>query len=306
MFFNILQSLYKSIYQPIHQNFYKPINRIFYKNVNKFNYNSSLEKRMKRIIEKDNGKKCHCYKPRIVSLKSRTLLNFINNINVIKDKVDLLEIINKMLINVSKKLYLRFYPTMIYTFHNEINLVFFYDENGESMYDGNFNKILTSIVSYTSILFVKELEKNDIFLEFLFDAHLIEFDKDYETLNFLIWRQFECKRNTITLLYKCLHNKNDTNNLSLDDMKYSLPVLSQELFIGNILKKRKILKENENENENDNKEKENENKENENENDNKENVIKKLRKDICVEYFYFHKDFKNVFEEYIKTNVKQV
>jgi hypothetical protein len=306
MLFNILQSLYKSIYQHIPQIFYKPINRIFYKNVNKFNYNSSLEKRMKRIIEKDNGKKCHCYKPRIVSLKSRTLLNFINNINVIKDKVDLLEIINKMLINVSKKLYLRFYPTMIYTFHNEINLVFFYDENGESMYDGNFNKILTSIVSYTSILFVKELEKNDIFLEFLFDAHLIEFDKDYETLNFLIWRQFECKRNTITLLYKCLHNKNDTNNLSLDDMKYSLPVLSQELFIGNILKKRKILKENENENENDNKEKENENKENENENDNKENVIKKLRKDICVEYFYFHKDFKNVFEEYIKTNVKQV
>jgi hypothetical protein len=281
---------------------------------------------MKRIIEKDNGKKCHYYKPRIVSLKSRTLLNFINNINVIKDKVDLLEIINKMLINVSKKLYLRFYPTMIYTFHNEINLVFFYDENGESMYDGNFNKILTSIVSYTSILFVKELEKNDIFLEFLFDAHLIEFDKDYETLNFLIWRQFECKRNTITLLYKCLHNKNDTNNLGLDDMKYSLPVLSQELFIGNILKKRKILKENKEnkiddnkENEIDNKENEIDNKENEidnkeNEIDNKENeidnkeenVIKKVRKDICVEYFYFHKDFKNVFEEYIKTNVKQV
>jgi hypothetical protein len=69
------------------------------------------------------------------------------------------------------------------------------------------------------------------------------------------------------------------------------------LFIGNILKKRKILKENK-ENEIDNKENENDNKE--------ENVIKKVRKDICVEYFYFHKDFKNVFEEYIKTNVKQM
>lgn len=253
---------------------------------------SSLEKRMKRIIEKDNGKKCHFYKPYIVSIKSRALLDLINKVNKskykssIENKIDLIEKINSILIDVSKKLYLKFDTTIIYTFHNEINLVFFYNENGESIYDGNMNKILTSIISYASILFSKELEKHDIFLDFTFDGHLIEFDIDYEILNFLIWRQFECKRNTITLLYKCLHNKKETNNLSLDDMKYNLPIVPPELFIGNILKKRnfKSLIENTKEN---------------TEND----KIIKNRKKIGIEYFYFHKNFKNNYEEYIKKKV---
>lgn len=277
---------------------YKKLNQT-YKKLNQNYIYSSLEKRMKRIIEKDNGKKCHFYKPYIVSIKSRALLDLINKVNrstyksSIENKIDLIEKINNILINVSKKLYLKFDPTIIYTFHSEINLVFFYNENGESIYDGNMNKILTSIISCASILFSKELEKHDILLDFTFDGHLIEFDIDYEILNFLIWRQFECKRNTITLLYKCLHNKKETNDLSLDDMKYNLPIVPPELFIGNILKKRnfKSLIENPlNENT-----KVNENTEN--------NKIIKNRKKIGVEYFYFHNNFKNNYEEYIKKKV---
>ena len=255
-----------------------------------------LEKRMKEIIKKDNGKTCHSYKPHIVSLKSKILLNLINKVknetpykSAIEDKIDLIEIINKILIDVSKKLYLKFDPTIIYTFHNEINIVFFYKENGECIYDGNMNKILTSIVSYASIVFSKELEKyiDNVNKEIVFDGHLIEFDIDYETLNFLIWRQFVCKRNTISLLYKCLHDKNDTNDMSIDDMKYSLPVISPELFMGNIIKKRNftslIEKSFENENENE--------------------KIKKNRKYIGIEHFYFHVDFKNNFEQYIKKKI---
>jgi hypothetical protein len=267
--------------------------------------NNTLEKRMKEIIKKDNGKTCHPYKPYIVSLKSRTLLNLINKVknetskykSVIEDKIDLIQMINTILINVSKKLYLKFDPTIIYTFHNEINLVFFYKENGECIYDGNMNKILTSIVSCASIVFSKEFEKNRVNdvedLDFIFDGHLIEFDKDYETLNFLIWRQFVCKRNTISLLYKCLYNNKDTNNMSISDMKYSLPIISPEIFIGNIIKKRNFtslienpFKKEEEENENDN-----------------DNVIKKNRKYIGIEYFYFHIDFKTNFEQYIKKKI---
>jgi hypothetical protein len=275
-----------------------------------------LEKRMKEIIKKDNGKTCHPYKPHIVSLKSRTLLNLINKVknetstkykSVIEDKIDLIEMINKILIEVSKKLYLRCDPTVIYTFHNEINIVFFYKENGECIYDGNMNKILTSIVSYASIVFSKELEKNNLsqyINDFIFDGHLIEFDKDYETLNFLIWRQFVCKRNTISLLYKCLHDKKDndiegtftdavdrrqgTNNMSIDDMKYRLPIISSELFMGNIIKKRNFtsLVENPFKNE-----------------ENEHEKIKKNRKYIGIEHFYFHVDFKNNFEQYIKKKI---
>lgn len=259
---------------------------------------NSLETRMKEIIKKDNGKTCHYYKPHIVSLKSRTLLNLINKVNNenIEDKVDFIEIINTILIDVSKKIYLKFDPTIIYTFHNEINIVFFYRENGEFIYDGNMNKILTSIVSYASIMFSKELEKtviDNIYKDdFIFDGHLIEFDKDYETLNFLIWRQFVCKRNTITLLYKCLHNKNDTNNISICDMKSSLPVISPEIFMGNILKKRNFTSliplptqsiDCKVENEYD--------------------KIKKNRKYIGIENFYFNIDFKTNFEQYIKKKI---
>jgi hypothetical protein len=285
--FNIISNIFASVFTSV----FKSVSRNVFIIYDKFNkYNNSLEKRMKFIIEKNNGKKCHYYKPCIVSLKSKSLLTYINNIknkhkykSIIEDKIDLLNIINKVLTNVSKELYLKFDPTMIYTFHNEINLVFFYNENGEFIYDSNINKILTSIVSYASICIKKELEKNDIILDFILDGHFIEFDKDYESLNFLIWRQFECKRNTITLLYRCLHDKDNINNISLDDMKYSLPVISPELFIGNILKKRvfKNLINNPLKTESD-------------------KTILKVRKNIDIEYFYFHKDFTNNFTKYIK------
>jgi hypothetical protein len=267
----------------------------FFTNNNNFNKKdeNSLEKRMKKIIEKDNGKIRHYYKPYIVSLKSKTLLTYINNVkndkendkenDFLKDKIDLLQNINEILINVSKNLYNKFDPTMIYTFHNEINLVFFYNENGESIYDGNINKTLTSIVSYASILISKELNKKNISIDFVFDGHFVEFDIDYEILNFLVWRQFQCKRNTITLLYKCLKNKNDINNLTLDDMKYSLPIVSQEFFTGNIIKKRKC------------------NSLIQHPLNNEIKTVEKVRKNICIEYLYFHKNFPNVFEKYIKT-----
>jgi len=302
--FEMFMNMYKNTLFYIY-NIYNEFNKTFKrlngpcKNLNGPYMYNSLEKRMKRIIEKDNGKTCHYYKPRIVSIKSKALLDLINKVNrstyksSIENKIDFIERINSVLINVSKKLYLKFDPTIIYTFHNEINLVFFYNENGECIYDGNMNKILTSIVSYASILFSKELEQNDIMLDFTFDGHLIEFDVDYETLNFLIWRQFVCKRNTISLLYKCLHNKKETNNLSLDDMKYNLPIVPHELFIGNILKKhnfKTVIKNPVNEITNDNK-------------ITNDNEITKNRKKIGVEYFYFHKNFKNNYEEYIKKKV---
>lgn len=248
---------------------------------------NSLEKRMKKIIEKDNGKIRHYYKPYIVSIKSKRLLAYINNTKYnFEDKINLLHNINEILINVSKKLYNKFDPTMIYTFHNEINLVFFYNENGESIYDGNINKILTSIVSYASILISKELDKKNILIDFLFDGHFVEFDKDYEILNFLVWRQFECKRNTITLLYKCLKNTNDITNLTLDDMKYSLPIVSQELFTGNTLKKHIFKSSMQNPWANDT-----------------VDTVEKIRKNIGIEYLYFHKNFTFVLEKYIKRKI---
>ena len=133
-------------------------------------------------------------------------------------------------------MYNKFDPVMIYAFNNEINLAFFYNDNGEDRYDGNINKILTSIVSYASVLVSKELEKSEIYLDLVFDGHFIEFDIDHEILNYFIWRQFDCKRNTITLLYKSFYNTDDIQDLNLDDMKYTLPNVNDKLLTGNIIK----------------------------------------------------------------------
>ena len=258
---------------------------------------NSLKKRMEAAIIKHNGETRHFFKPYVISLKSKTILKYLkNNTKNTEDfqtKIELLNTLNNVLINACRKMYNKFDPVMIYAFNNEINLAFFYNDKGEDRYDGNINKILTSIVSYASVLVSKELEKSEIYLDLVFDGHFIEFDIDHEILNYFIWRQFDCKRNTITLLYKSFYNTDDIQDLNLDDMKYTLPNVNDKLLTGNIIKKRKykslIL--------NPNKRKQ------QNVDQNVDQFIQKKRNYIGVENFYFHKSFMFNFNNYIKTKV---
>lgn len=268
---------------------------IFFKNNGKCKNENSLELRMKSYINRLNNVNCHYYKPHIISIKSKQLLKYINNITELQDKIVFLNDINNILVNVSKLLFNRFSPHMIYTFHNEINLVFYYNDGGDYLYNGNITKILTSITSCASVYITKELQKRDINIDFLFDGNFVEFDKDFETLNYLIWRQFDCKRNTLTLLYKCLYmdhylnGQTDINNIKLDDMKqeidqqiieYDQLRLYKTLLTGNIIKKRNFYKQ-------------------------MDNYIKTdiFRKIAGVENFYFNDNFKDTLERYIKTKV---
>jgi len=167
--------------------------------------------RMSKYINKNN-KKCHPFKPFVVSLKSRQILSYFNYLTSIDDKLKFIDKFNEIMITVSKKLYTQYDPHMIYTFHDEIHLVFFYNENGNYLYSGDINKIITTLVSYTSIEMTKILTKRSIDLEFVYKGQFIQFDNDYEILNYIIWRQFDCKRNIITLLYKCINLENFLNN----------------------------------------------------------------------------------------------
>jgi hypothetical protein len=116
-----------------------------------------------------------------------------------------LETVQDVLFNASKALYKKFDPNLIYTFENEINVVFFYNDSGIYLFDGNVNRLITSISSYATIEVYKELIKAGIELDFSFSGQFVEFDIDYEVLNYLIWRQMDCRRNTVTLLYKCIN-----------------------------------------------------------------------------------------------------
>lgn len=266
----------------------------------------SLENRMRNIVfcENRNADRCHYYKPRIVSIKSRQLLDYISNVTNLEKKLTTLQMNEDIMIDVCRDLYLKFDPSMIYTFNNEINLVFYYDENGECLYGGNIHRIISSIVSYASIRVTKHFLKRGIDMDFVFDGHFIEFHKDFEILNYLIWRQTDCRRNTVSLLYKCLHFENvldgnfNVNNINTSVMIGELNEFSRskgsvllplQCFTGTILKKRKFYK----------------------------NLVRKsspkepnpkqkervVRKCIGVENFRFQDNFLAIFEMYIKTKV---
>lgn len=190
----------------------------------------SLHTRMRNLVCKQNDEKWHYYKPHIVTLKSKQLLRFLNTVIPIEEKFKALDFFNDILISVCNKLQKRFNPTLIYTFHDEIHLVFNYNDDGNCLYDGKKNRILTTITSYTSVEMTKELLKCHVDISFEYNAKLIEFHKDYETLNYLIYRQVDCKRNTISLLYKCLHGLKSVN-MKLDDMYTVLCTVYNEEYL---------------------------------------------------------------------------
>ena len=240
--------------------------------------NIALRNRMKNTISKTQTT-CHYYKPHIVSLKSSQLLNYLNHITSFKEKLDILEFHNSMLINVSKLLYMHFSPTMIYCFNNEIHLVFNYNDNGNFLYGGNIQKLISAVCSYASIQMNKALFKHNINLDFVYVAQYAEFDEDYETLNYIIWRQYDCKRNNTTLLYKCAQS--NVNNVNVDSLKLS--IMQKEMgdihiplsfIFGNIIKKQLVSP--------------------------KDNYT---RKHLCIEHFDLSLDFSVNLRKYIYKEV---
>jgi tRNA(His) 5'-end guanylyltransferase len=214
---------------------------------------NGIQSRMKNLESKYNSKSCHPYKPHIFSLKSKKLLCYINEMSSLNDKMKFYNVYNSMLRSVCSKLYDRFDPSMIYTFNNEIHLVFYYNEDGNYQYEGNINKLLTNITSYASIIMNESLKENKMEMDFTFDSTFVEFDLEYECLNYIVWRQLDCKRNVVTLLYKC-HKNDKTLNLTgikLKDLQNELyanyPNFKQEinnLMYGTVLKKEIIKTEN--------------------------------------------------------------
>jgi tRNA(His) 5'-end guanylyltransferase len=252
----------------------------------------SLKNRMKKTLMKLNSGKCHYFKPHIVSIKSYQILNFLNTITTFDEKVKMLQVFQNILYESIKPLYKNCAPNMVYTFLDEVHLVFFYNEHGNYMYDGNIHKIITMMTSSISINVCKQLQARGIDLDFTFTGKIVEFDKDYETLNYLIWRQNDCRRNTMTLLHKCLHidlfleNELDLN-MKLSEIKkdmdkileHDIETLLVNLLRGNIVKKHcqiyyKIQAD--------------------------ENDVMVTRNTLYIENFLFVDNFDKTFEKYVK------
>jgi hypothetical protein len=186
-----------------------------------------LRDRMQETLEFYNGKRIEVYQPYIITVKSREILEYINSKSVSTsesndeclfiEKIKFLKEFNEMLVDIAKKCYLRFSPTMIYTFNNEIHLVFYNTSDNKNVFNGNIHKTLTTITSYVTKLFTKMLKVD---FEFTCSAKYISFLTDHEVLNYLIWRQNDCKRNNITTMYK--YFETDLQDKSLEEIDYKL------------------------------------------------------------------------------------
>lgn len=255
-----------------------------------------LRHRMKHYLSRYNSY-CHYYKPHIISLKSKKLLFFINHLTTLDEKLDIFKEHNDMLIAVCKKLYERFDPHMIYTFNNEIHLVFYYNDMGDVLYYGNVNKLITSIVSYASIYMEKIFSQKGIDIDFLFDGEFVEFDEDYETLNYLVWRQLDCKRNNTVLLYRCikkdqiLDNKLAIDKIKIEEMQQEFEnynKIDESIFTGNIIKRQLFYKEKQT-------------KDKKQKYDQDDNLY--VRKKLVVDHIYLTNKFKENARKYIYNKV---
>ena len=194
------------------------IYNIIHNLITSYRKDNSLDTRMRTNLRKYNSVKCHGFKPFVITLKSKELLSYINYVVSFRDKVDELNNIADIMFEVSKQIYRRYDPHVIYTFENELNIVFYYNENGIYSFDGNIHKTITSLCSFTSVEMAKHLMTKDINLDAYFTGEFVEFDTDYEVLNYLVWRQMDCKRNTITLLYKCLDLTVNVEGVTINNM----------------------------------------------------------------------------------------
>jgi len=207
---------------------------------------TSLKTRMQTLLAEYNNKTFTSYKPYIISLKSKEILDYLNNYKQhTLEKINHWSDFNDTLLSITKACYHRFNPTMIYAFNDEIHMVFYNTSDYNDLYNGNIHKIMTTITSFVTQLFTKKFIHMGFNFEFTFHAKCIEFLTEYETLNYLVWRQHDCRRNNIITLYKCI----DSNivDMTLEDVTQNLFHHIKELHInpdnlnfiiyGNIIKK---------------------------------------------------------------------
>lgn len=214
----------------------------------------SLKDRMQKNTINHNDSQIESFQPYIISVKSKEILHYVNsqitansdNQQNFLDKIKFLNEYNVLLVDICKKCYHRFNPTMIYAFNDEIHLVFYNTSDYPDLFNGNLHKTLTTITSYITRLFTKVLPFD---LEFTHNTKYISFSKEYEVLNYLVWRQSDCKRNNIITLYQYFEDdiqykklEEIDNELANNISKLKEQVYITQILYGNIIKKELVYK----------------------------------------------------------------
>jgi hypothetical protein len=204
-----------------------------------------LSFRMKNLLNKHNGSKVHPYKNFVVTLTSSSLLK--------KHKANLKtqdSSLHTLLVDTCKYLVEKYDCTIGYTCNNELHLGFHYNDNGDHLFDGNINKLLSSLASSASYFFtmanVVFNESHDTFSDDpSFSAKIVEFNQDHDILNYFIYRQNYSYNNNLVDLYRYFTNtQGDVPSIELieDYFKQQNVEITKWLLYGTFMKKELILK----------------------------------------------------------------
>lgn len=144
----------------------------------------------KNLEKNFNQQTFHPYKINALIFRSQECLNELKNV---KSVDEISNIVSKLTNdNVLNYLYNRWNPSFIYVSTHEIYVFKFYeeDDNYTLPYNGNINKILTTLTSGVSL--ATNLE---------FSASFVEFDNDSDIYEYIASKQKDHRRNYLNLCW---------------------------------------------------------------------------------------------------------
>lgn len=168
---------------------------------NKTSYFKNLEKNY-------NDKRFHPYKVNALVFRSQECLDELKKIS----SIDEISAIQSKLHNdnVLNYLYNRWNPTFVFISLHEIYVFKFYedDDNYTLPYNGNINKILTTLSSGLSL--ATNLE---------FSGSYVEFEEDNDIYEYILIKQKECYRNYLNMIWSKFGPSNNGKYPSMNQIE---------------------------------------------------------------------------------------
>lgn len=179
-----------------------------------------LGTRMKMHESKTTSSKLDSTLPAVVRLDGKSFSKFTKGLKRPYD-----ERLSKLMIETTKFLVKEFNCNIGYTQSDEITLIFYNDDSrSELLFGGKLFKIESTLASYASVFFNKNLseylpEKSDKFPTF--DCRAFNVPSMIESVNAVYWRELDASKNSITMAashyysHNSLMNKNGSDKLEM-------------------------------------------------------------------------------------------
>ena len=185
--------------------------------------------RMKEFEKLEAGRKASPEFPLVARLDGRGFSKFTKSLKKPHD-----ERLTMLMIDTTKYLIEQTHAYVGYTQSDEISLYFPVPKNdetqevGEYMFGGKFQKLTSTLAALATAFFVSELpkripEKGNCLPTF--DARVWNLKSVDDVKNMFLWRQDDCKRNSVSMLAQCHFSHKELQGVGTEKKKEMLQEL---------------------------------------------------------------------------------